>query len=319
MKRVRLRKGGALRALTLTAVLSTSLWVSPPAPAGAAEADGPAAVPSPPLPVATLAGFSGAYRDSADYLGNYQPAAISADGDTIAYTYTPFTTFQSQSVIVNRKTGTSVTLPADGVQLSEDARKAVYVTTCGNSCAKLYVRDLTTGADTRLDVPDGRQENSVYEVSYDGVRTVVYRSRSAQVPGAGLYQWYVRDLVTGDVRTLRDPRAPETVTRWYGHGSAVSPGGRFIAISWLDAAYKAWVSVYDQVTGQYTLVTKVYTGAPSTLTPLGGPSATRRRTARVTSSPGPPPVPVRSTARRSTTCCTDPPARTPSTGSTATT
>ncbi|GAA4581375.1 hypothetical protein GCM10023194_12440 [Planotetraspora phitsanulokensis] len=271
MKRVRVRKSRALQALALTAFLSASL-VSPLSPTSAAEAAA-AVLPSPPLPAATIAVYSGSYGDNvwpAD--GRYNAPTISADGNTIAYTYTDwspvhsdYNAWRTHGIVLNRKTGTSVWLPdlnqEARVQLSEDGSKAVYLTRCRASCGpQLYVRDIATGVETRLDVPDGTKQNSVGAVSYDGARTVVYRSGLPQVPGAGSNQWYLRDLVSGDVKLLRDPHAPAYIAGLTSFGSAVSPGGRFIAISWMDASGE-WVSVHDQVTGTYTRVTQIFSGA----------------------------------------------------------
>ncbi|GAA1280882.1 hypothetical protein Psi02_66870 [Planotetraspora silvatica] len=276
MRRVFVHKGRALLPLVvLAAALSTTL-VSPLSPAHADAAGGfsTATVPSPPLPAATVAGFSGTYGDSAPYTGDFVASAISADGNTIVYASTSYQPNETHSVVLNRRTGQSISLPTSRAYLNEDGSRAVYLTECGGSCSQLYVRDLTTGVETRLDVPDGQKQSWIGELSFDGGRTVVFKSRLPQVPGAGTLNWYVRDLVTGVTRLLKDPLAPVNGAPSVAYGSAVSPGGRFIVFTWLDGS-KSWVSVHDQVTGTYTRVASLFGWEQN---PIGGISNSGKMT-----------------------------------------
>ncbi|MEZ0074710.1 hypothetical protein [Planotetraspora sp. GP83] len=268
MKRIRLRPARAFQAAALAAVMSMTLI----SPGHAAVETGAVTLPSPPLPVATIAGeaivagqLDREYEDDQVFPVYRFPSAISADGNTIAYGGISTPSGHSGSTtygnaVLNRKTGTKFFLDYQIVAgLSEDGSKVVYYPGCADCYGGLFVKDLTTGAVTRVDQPKMSDYNPVDAATFDGSRTVVFRSELPLLPSAGPNNMYFRDVVTGVTGLLKDPQAPQPTTYdgvgYGGVSSAISPGGRFIAFTWKMADGKSAVSVYDQVTGQYTRVT----------------------------------------------------------------
>ncbi|GAA1305396.1 hypothetical protein Psi02_79370 [Planotetraspora silvatica] len=266
MKRVPIRKSKVFTSLALTAVMFVALFS---APSLAFAADTP--LPSPPLPAAVMDGRApngGVYDDDQLFYSFSTVGAISADGNTIAYSFiSPAICTRcgtsSSLYVLNRKTGVRTPVtgwgPYDGVVgLSEDGSKLVYSMEECECWGGVWVQDLVTNTVTRVDQPTNSDYNPVGGASYDGVRTVVFQSMLPMIEGAGSYNWYIRDLQTGVTKLLKAPEAPaeqpwQTILNPVR--SAVSPGGRFIRYTWQDVSLNEVTSVYDQVTGEYTRFT----------------------------------------------------------------
>ncbi|GAA1295809.1 hypothetical protein Psi02_11700 [Planotetraspora silvatica] len=236
------------------------------ATAEAGATAGAQTLPTPPLPAVTVAGQGLAgdlvYADDQHYDTYYAlPSAISADAVTIAYELfghyeRPGASTLIGSHVLNRKTGATVDLgDVKIVGLSQDGKKVVYISQCSGCKQGLYVEDLATRVANRLDWSYGGCCVRLW-ASFDGSRTAVFWSEFPHTtePGDDGRRWYVRDLPTGVYKMLKDPEDPGFDT--FQTGSAVSPGGRFIAYERQETSSGGRrVVAFDQVTGQYTRVT----------------------------------------------------------------